>query len=258
MKTIIKSFIIAISIYSKIPVPKMNLNKSDMKYHLCFFPFVGILIGALEYLWLTYSNIFSISKVLQNLFAISIPILVSGGFHIDGFIDTIDAIHSYQPKEKKMEILKDPHVGAFSIIYLILFFILAIAFSFEINTPKAKISICFSFVISRTLSALSVIVFPKAKKDGMLANQSKTESPKIVITILLIELITSFIFLIFFTQNSLYGIISICTFAISFIYYFIMSKKNFGGITGDIAGFFICISEIFSLIGIAIYSIMVA
>ena len=40
------------------------------------------------------------------------------GFHVDGFMDTMDALHSYQPRERKLEILKDSHIGAFSVIKL--------------------------------------------------------------------------------------------------------------------------------------------
>ena len=32
---------------------------------------------------------------------------------MDGFMDTMDAVHSYGDRTKKLEILKDPHLGAF-------------------------------------------------------------------------------------------------------------------------------------------------
>ena len=57
-----------------------------------------------------------IEGILYPLMAPSIPLLVTGGFHLDGYMDTMDALHSYQKKEKKLEILKDPHIGAFSVI----------------------------------------------------------------------------------------------------------------------------------------------
>ena len=37
---------------------------------------------------------------------------------MDGYMDTMDAFHSYQPKERKLEILKDSHIGAFAVIML--------------------------------------------------------------------------------------------------------------------------------------------
>ena len=35
---------------------------------------------------------------------------------MDGFLDTMDAIHSYGDRSRKLEILKDPHLGAFAVI----------------------------------------------------------------------------------------------------------------------------------------------
>ncbi len=54
-----------------------------------------------------------------------IPILVTGGIHLDGLLDTVDAKSSYGDRKKKLAILADPHVGAFAIIggsvYLLLY-----------------------------------------------------------------------------------------------------------------------------------------
>ena len=45
--SVIKSFFIAFSIYSKIPVPQFAWNEKNMRYALCAFPLVGLLCGAL-------------------------------------------------------------------------------------------------------------------------------------------------------------------------------------------------------------------
>lgn len=252
MKNIFKSFAVAFSMYSKIPMPRFEWDSIDMKYHLCFFPFVGAVIGGLIYFWWHLGIKLDISKAATVILGITIPVFVTGGFHLDGFMDTMDAIHSYQPKGKKIEILKDPHIGAFSVICIITFFLLAAGFCFEIKKHEALIAICFSFVISRILSGLSVIIFPKAKKEGMLAVESKTGEKKIVAVVLFAELTATSSALLFFTvRNSICGIISLCAFAVSFAYYYFMSRKNFGGITGDLAGFFVCLGELTSLAGIS-------
>ena len=48
---VIKSFFIAVSMYSKIPVPQFEWKEEDMKYIFCFFPWVGALIGGCIYFW---------------------------------------------------------------------------------------------------------------------------------------------------------------------------------------------------------------
>lgn len=257
MKTIFRAFAVAFSMYSKIPMPRFEWASKDMKYHLCFFPFVGALVGGLVFLWIHLCTVFQVSQVLANLFAISIPLLVTGGFHADGFMDTMDALHSYQSREKKLEILKDPHIGAFAVISLVVYFLFAIGFAFEIKTYEALITVCFSFAISRTLSGLSVVLFPKAKKEGMAAVESRTEGKKTVVSVLAAELLASSAALVLLTiSRSLCGIFSLCAFAFSFAYYYFMSRKNFGGITGDLAGFFVCSGELASLVATAVCCIL--
>lgn len=247
IKKFFKSFVVAFSLYSKIPMPKFKWASSDMDFHLCFFPLIGFVIALIEYVWNLLYLKFGFNQIFYVLISILIPILITGGFHLDGFMDTMDAINSYQPKEKKLEILKDSHIGAFSVISIISYFLLAIAFSFLINNFSAFICILFSFSVSRILSALSVVYFPKAKTDGMLFTESKNQN-KFVKACLIFELNLTLGFLIFINlENWKFTVGFIISFIFSFLYYFFMSKKKFGGITGDLAGFFVCISELLVL-----------
>ena len=92
-----------------------------MRYALCFFPWVGAVIGALWYLWKWFCDRFAVGTLCYAAVGTAIPILITGGFHVDGFLDTCDALHSYQPRERKLEILKDSHIGAFAVIMLALY-----------------------------------------------------------------------------------------------------------------------------------------
>lgn len=254
---VLKSLTAAFSIYSKIPVPRFKWASDDMKYHLCFFPWVGAVIGAVEWGWF---NLFF--KVLAghgglsgekghlffSLIALVIPVIISGGFHIDGFLDTMDALHSYADRNKKLEILKDPHIGAFAVISLAVYLLLAAAFISLIDKDSASevTGLCFSFFLSRCLSGLSVLIFPKAKKEGMIAAESGTKKRAFVITILCIQFAAAAMGLVYLTGLS--GLLLLFAMLLSFVYYFFMSGKHFGGITGDTAGFYVCLSELTGLI----------
>ena len=48
---IVKGIIIAFSMYSRIPMPQFEWKDEDMKYMLCFVPWIGIVIGLCVYLW---------------------------------------------------------------------------------------------------------------------------------------------------------------------------------------------------------------
>ena len=89
------SCIIAISMYSKIPMPNVEWSEDRMRYVMCFFPLVGIVQGAALGLWLHFAlDVLNLSVGAAALTGAAIPLLVTGGIHMDGFLDTMDAIHS--------------------------------------------------------------------------------------------------------------------------------------------------------------------
>ena len=113
--SVIKSLILAFSMYSRIPVPHVRLEEKDMKYTFGFFPLVGVVIGALFSGWLIFARKFCIGTITSMCVSGVFLLLITGGIHIDGYMDTMDAVHSYGDREKKLEILKDSHIGAFAV-----------------------------------------------------------------------------------------------------------------------------------------------
>ena len=117
--SVIKSLILAFSMYSRIPVPHVWIEEKDMKYTFGFFPLVGVVIGALFSGWLIFARKFCIGTITSMCVSGVFLLLITGGIHIDGYMDTMDAVHSYGDREKKLEILKDSHIGAFAVIMLV-------------------------------------------------------------------------------------------------------------------------------------------
>ena len=64
------------------------------------------------------------SRLLYVILLVLIPVFVRGGIHLDGLLDTADALNSYQPRERKLEILKDSNAGAFAVITALVYFLL--------------------------------------------------------------------------------------------------------------------------------------
>ena len=121
----ISAFVIAFSTYSRIPMLQVEWSDENRRYTMCFFPLIGAAVGLLMWLWLWACDHFGLGPVLRGAVSALIPLLITGGIHMDGFMDTSDAIASWQPMERRLEILKDSHTGAFAVIgcagYLLLF-----------------------------------------------------------------------------------------------------------------------------------------
>ena len=251
---ILKSFIIAFSIYSKIPVPQFEWKEEDMKYMLCFFPWIGAVIGGCVYSWNHLCGIFNVGAMCHILIGVAIPLMITGGFHVDGFMDTMDAFHSYQPKEKKLEILKDSHIGAFAVIMLVLYGMVYMGAFSEIVDKSLLRIVCCGFFLARCLSGISVVSFQPAKKDGILYLFASRSQKVIVKWALYLQSIACICFMLW---QSLYeGVIVVVAAFFVFAYYFYRTQKELGGITGDTAGYFVLICEVSMMIVAAVINVV--
>lgn len=249
----INACIIAFAMYSKIPMPRVDWKKENMKYAMCFFPWVGAVIGACFYFWGRFSEKMSVGNILQAAVLTVIPVLITGGIHLDGLLDTADALSSYQPKERRLEILKDSHAGAFAIITGCLYFLLYFGFSSELilgaeSAGKGVAVVAAGFFFSRCLSGFAVTAFPCAKGSGLLVTFANGADKKRAGTILLIEGVLSAAFLLWL--NLPLGAVAIVAAMLTFFWYHHMSVEKFGGITGDLAGCFLQVCELMILIAV--------
>ena len=131
-----RAAIIAFSMYSRIPMPMFEWKEEDMKYAMCFFPAIGAVIGAVFFgMYLLLDRILT-GKILAAGILLAVPLFITGGIHMDGFMDTCDARASYGDREKKLGILKDTHTGAFAVIFGGLYLILYAAACTELDAGR--------------------------------------------------------------------------------------------------------------------------
>ena len=142
------SLLMAFSLYSRIPVPQAEWNDRSMRFCICFLPLVGAVIGLVQYGLFHCLEFLQTGPVLRGTFLAFLPVFLSGGIHMDGFLDTCDAIHSWKGPEERLRILKDPHVGAFAVIGGLLYCLLAAGIWSEAASAQS-VSLCLVFVISR-------------------------------------------------------------------------------------------------------------
>ena len=247
---ILKAMVIAFSIYSKIPVPQFEWKEEDMEYMMCFFPWIGGVIGLAFFGWAVLCEKFAVGTLCYALIAAAIPLIISGGFHVDGYMDTMDALHSYQSREKKLEILKDSHIGAFAAIMLVLYYLIDIAAISEIHTRKAVFAVAAVFFLARCLSGIAVVTLQPAKKEGLLYTFASGAQKEKVKRGLYLQLILCMSLMIIISKQ--YGVAAIIASLLSFLYFKKKSYKEFGGITGDTAGFFVTVCEAAVAVAVAI------
>ena len=241
MKTLWNSLIVAFAMYSKIPMPNVECSKENMKYILCFFPLVGAVIGGLLCGWRIAYPYLCNGDLLPAVVFVIVPVIISGGIHVDGFIDTVDAISSNKTMERKLEILKDIHTGAFAIIITLAYFCIALGVWSEMPIDAVPV-LAVGFVLSRALNVLSIAIFPHAKTSKRLPAFEDAAHRKTVGIVMVIYTAICIALMCYF--EPMYGSIGVLGAALSFAYYYYTSKKHFGGITGAVGGYFIQVCEL--------------
>lgn len=243
----IRPLLIALAMYSKIPVPKTEWTDDGMKYALCFFPVVGLVEGVLfAAIWYLLQCL-EFGTFFQAAVLTALPVLITGGIHMDGFLDTMDALSSWQPRERKLEILKDSHTGAFAIIGGSLYFLLYAGGISEIRHMRTAVLVSLSFLLSRIFSAGSLSLLKSAKKDGLAYTfMSATHKSRTRVALMFELALTGAVMLL--VEPVAAGIMMGLA-VVSWLYYWKMSYRQFGGITGDLAGFFLQVCELMMLYG---------
>lgn len=239
------SFCIAVSMYSRLPAPMVEWTKDALSLALCFFPVVGLFVGAAQLGWWHLSRYLGCGSFLTGAVGAWLPILITGGIHMDGFMDTSDALNSYGSREKKLEILKDAHLGAFAVIRFGSYILLYAGLYAELM-QRGIFLISLGYLMSRAWSAVGFVTLRSARESGSLYEFAAAANRRAVI-------IGNSLVLAGTTAAEMCvapvaGLLMVLSSGLIFLYYKRMAYKQFGGITGDLAGYFLQLCEIAFLV----------
>ena len=248
--TLLRSLIMAISCFSQIPVPQVEWKPESMRYMMGFFPAVGVIIALLLAGWVWLCSALGFGTILQAAGIALVPICVTGGIHMDGFADTCDALASNAPPEKRRQILKDPHAGAFAIIGVVAYVLAYFAFATEFDSSRALAQLMVVPVLVRTLSGIATVKFPLSAGRGMLADEQESSAKGRVFAALIVVACLCVGLLVWL--NPVCSLVMVCIAAACLGGLYALSQRTFGGMSGDLAGFFLQVCELALLVGIVV------
>ena len=245
---LIRSLLITISAYSVIPVPRFDWSEENMRISLCFLPVVGLIEGLLLFSWQFFCDRSDTENILFASGAAIIPLLLTGGIHMDGYCDCVDALSSRRDRAGMLEILKDPHIGAFAAIFCAIYLITVFALFSEIRYAPLIGIVCCGFVLSRSLAVFSAVYIQSARTAGFLVSFTKTAHKKTAaVSMIATALLSSSVMIVL---NPLAGTAGVVFAVVSFVLYRNMAIRKFGGVTGDTTGYFIQVCELAILAGV--------
>ena len=243
------SFIIAWSMYSRVPCLRFSGQRTDAVYHVLFSP------DRRSDRRLNRGVFLSVRGAGSGNLVDSPDRYGAAAFYDRGnpygWISGYDGCQKILSAEgKKLEILKDPRAGAFAVIGCGTYLLFYAALFSELD-QRSVLLFSGAFLTERALSGMSVVSFPMAKKDGLAASFSQAALKRTVRLVMALYLMAGAAYFLAMGKvlfgSILPGWLCILAAGAVFAWYYRMACREFGGITGDLAGYFLQVCELLLL-----------
>jgi adenosylcobinamide-GDP ribazoletransferase len=159
----VRGFILALQFLTRIPVRVSGFEPADLAASAPWFPLVGMLLGGILAVALAAGAL--VDPWLGALAALCAWTLVTGALHLDALADLADALGAaHRDPRRFLEALKDPHIGSFGAIAIVLVLagkLVLLALAARVAAPLAALALVpawarFGALLwSRTLSPLA-------------------------------------------------------------------------------------------------------
>lgn len=235
--------LLALQFFTVLPIRKqLPLGRNEVTAMYMALPFVGAAIGFSMYgVSELFFNIMGMGPFLTAVFIVLTAIVMTGGLHLDGWADTGDAFFSYQDRDKRLEILEDPRLGAFGTMVLVLLIIVKIALFHEVLVRGIGGWALFIAIPFLTRAGLNIYftTIQSAKNKGIAFFFKEKMKMKQVLIGSIGSGIVMLIALGYIVESIMIPLLLFAVIGTGIILFLSWSKKHFGGITGDLAGAFI-------------------
>ncbi len=163
--TPLTAFRVALSFLTVLPVGPSRLPEA-LGPSRAYFPLIGLLLGgALAALDIGLRHV--LPAPLVGIMIIVALIAATRGLHVEGFLDSCDALLGVHSRERRLEVLKDPHVGSFAImggVILVGVFWAAIT---ALELPQRSWVLVLFPALSRWGMLVSMQLFVYARTEGL-------------------------------------------------------------------------------------------
>lgn len=242
-----RGLITALQTLTILPIPFRGSDRFAAS--LPYFPLVGLFIGGLVSLagYMVKSAGWSGGA---GIIALGVSVLITRGLHMDGLADVVDALGGGHDRERRLSIMKDPHIGSFGVLALILACLIKTAALVSLLTLGAIPWIGVVFINARYAQVQLACSLPYARAEGGTAQGFVRDArPRHLIIAGALALALSMV------AGGVQGLGIFMSVVLVCCLLGLWMRRVFGGVTGDLLGFTNEMVELFQFIVISILAV---
>src|SRR6266699_4901176 len=237
----------AVRFLSVLPMPgrMQSLEKDETAPHLAvgstYFPLVGLLLACLLWILVLLLTPLVPQLVLAALLVVALVIL-TGGLHLDGLMDSCDGLFGGSTRERKLEIMRDSRVGSFGVLGGACILLLKFALFASVSVHVLPLALLVVLPSARWTMVLALRVFPSARSTGLgAAFQQAVTTERFLLT----GIVSLAIALV---AGQLIGLIVWVTVSVTTLVLGLWITRSIGGLTGDSYGAIAEVEEVVALL----------
>lgn len=228
-------FFIAFQFLTIVPLPfRPRCEEEDLGRSMAFFPLVGLVLGLLL-VGLDMLLSLRLPPMVVDLLLVTVLTVVTGGLHLDGLADVCDGLAARGPRERFLEVMKDPRTGAVGAAGVTLSLLLKFVALTAIPAEIRREALLFFPLVGRFSQVQMTVGAQRARSDGLGAAFIGGVG---VLQMVLAEITVLAAAYLFFGMKGLYifVLIYLATWRLK-----VWFHNRLGGVTGDVIG---CASEL--------------
>ena len=160
-------FLAALSFLTIIPMPRRReVSPEQLGGSIVYFPVVGIIIGLIlaGLYWLLH---FVLPSAVVSGLLLACLVGLTGGLHLDGFVDTCDGIASHKTPEARREVMRDSRAGALGMVGVCCLLIVKYVSLNSVPQNLMMTTLVLMPVVSRWAMVYAIFAHPYARPSGL-------------------------------------------------------------------------------------------